>query len=163
MHRDLKPANVVLTPGGVKLLDFGLARPSDVDGSTEAIAGRTTLTLDQAVVGTLAYMAPEQIDGRADARSDIFALGAVMVEVFTGRPAFAGDTPSAILGAIVQGEPPSVAEARPQAPPGLDRVVRRCLAKRPEDRWQSASDRRSLALAGHRCRGSVGVRRAFGT
>ena len=87
VHRDVKPANVVLTPGGVKLLDFGLARPSDVDGSTEAIAGRTTLTLDQAVVGTLAYMAPEQIDGRADVRSDIFALGAVMVEVFPGgRP-----------------------------------------------------------------------------
>jgi len=141
VHRDIKPANVVLTPSGVKLLDFGIARlraPED-DGAAESRT-QTLLTEAHAAVGTLPYMAPEQLDGRADERSDIFAFGAVLYEMLTGRRAFAGATSSALIAAIVQQDSPDAQTLRTGAPPGLYRLLRRCLAKDPDSRWQSAAD-----------------------
>jgi Tol biopolymer transport system component len=142
VHRDLKPGNVMLTRSGAKLLDFGLAK------STEPIVqhadGRTmtrALTAEGTIVGTFHYMPPEQIEGReADARSDIFAFGAMLYEMLTGRRAFAGDTGASLIAAILASEPPPISEQRPTTPPALDRLVRTCLAKDPDERWQTAHD-----------------------
>ena len=142
VHRDLKPGNVMLTRSGAKLLDFGLAK------STEPIVqhadGRTmtrALTAEGTIVGTFHYMPPEQVEGReADARSDIFAFGATLYEMLTGRRAFAGDTGAKVIAAILAGEPPPISEQRPATPPALDRLVRTCLAKDPDERWQTAHD-----------------------
>jgi Tol biopolymer transport system component len=142
IHRDLKPGNIMLTPQGVKLLDFGLAKlvtgPLDADVTKAAVS---PLTGAGTIVGTFQYMAPEQLEGQeADARSDIFAFGAVLYEMFTGRKAFEGKSQASLVGAILEREPASVSTVQPASPPALDQIVKTCLAKNPENRWQSAAD-----------------------
>ncbi len=148
VHRDLKPANVMLTRAGVKLLDFGVARlrtqpirAVSADATGPAIDARLTHT--GSALGTWRYMAPEQIrGGEADARSDLFALGALMYEMLTGRPAFDGASHHALVTAILESDPPPM---RISISPALEQIVRTCLAKQPDDRWQSAGDlRRAL-------------------
>jgi serine/threonine protein kinase len=137
VHRDLKPANVMLTASGIKLLDFGLAKQPAAglrgdDGSATLAA---ELTSPGTILGTLPYMAPEQLEGKeTDARTDIFAFGAVLYEMITGQQAFRGASQANLISAIITSNPP------PLAPPALDRVVRTCLAKDPDERWQSAAD-----------------------
>ena len=144
VHRDLKPANVMLTKSGAKLLDFGLARtaaPAVVSGASIAPTFEQSLTARGTILGTIHYMAPEQLEGvEADARTDIFAFGVVLYEMLTGRKAFNGRTPASLIGAILKDHPPPVSLVQPLSPARLDRVVRRCLAKDPEDRWQSVRD-----------------------
>jgi serine/threonine protein kinase len=136
VHRDLKPSNVFLTPHGVKLLDFGLARPVDSDG-TSAFDTETNLTRTGLVMGTPRYMAPEQISGATlDARSDLFALGAILFEMLAGRPAFEGRNPVEILHATLHEQPPALTGSPAIA--ATDRVIRRALAKQPADRPASA-------------------------
>ncbi len=137
VHQDVKPANIMLTPGGAKLLDFGVARLRRASGET-GLTVTATSDDDLARAGTLPYMAPEQLDGRTDARSDIFALGAVLYEMLTGARAFIGSTASTVIAQIVEHEPPPIVTS--VAPAALVRVVRRCLAKDPHARWQSAAD-----------------------
>ena len=140
VHRDLKPANIMLTRAGVKLMDFGLARidqPISADGKT-VTAGLTT---PGTILGTFQYMAPEQLEGKdADARTDLFAFGAVLYEMLTGRKAFAGQSQASLISAIMSSEPQPIATLQPVTPPALERLVRTCLAKDPDARWQSAQD-----------------------
>ena len=142
IHRDLKPANVMLTPAGVKLVDFGLAKT--IPGLAEPSALQSappTATAEGTIIGTLQYMSPEQIQGhKLDARSDIFALGAVVYEMATGRRAFAGETQASVIAKILEAESPPVSSLSPQAPPDLNPLVQGCLAKSPADRWQTAHD-----------------------
>jgi serine/threonine protein kinase/Tol biopolymer transport system component len=145
VHRDLKPANVMLTKAGAKLLDFGLAKPTSPVMAASGLSMLPTtppgLTAQGTIVGTFQYMAPEQIEGfEADARTDIFAFGAVVFEMMTGRPAFEGKTRAALLGAILKDTPPRVSAVQPLSPPALDRLVATCLEKDPDDRYQSARD-----------------------
>jgi serine/threonine-protein kinase len=147
VHRDLKPSNVMLTSAGVKLLDFGLAKVPEPSAaahgslSTLSAPPPEPLTSEGSILGTWPYMAPEQIDGRAvDPRTDIFAFGAVMYEMATGRRAFEGESQARLIAAILEREPPPITDCQPAAPPALDRVVRRCVAKDPDARWQSALD-----------------------
>lgn len=144
VHRDLKPGNVMLTRGGAKLMDFGLSRAtgSAASGELSASATRTTpLTAEGALVGTFQYMSPEQLEGKeADARADIWALGCVLYEMATGRRAFTGGTQASLISAIMRDQPRPIGELAPLAPPALDRLVRHCLEKDPDDRWQSAGD-----------------------
>src|SRR5580693_2576285 len=136
-HRDLKPANILLTKSGVKLLDFGLAKMGPVVKADEATM-TMALTGKGEILGTLLYMSPEQINGQeADPRSDIFSFGLVLYEMLTGKRAFAGSTPASVIAAIMERPAPSIADV---APPALDRVLKRCLAKDREDRWQAARD-----------------------
>ncbi|HET7452052.1 MAG TPA: protein kinase, partial [Thermoanaerobaculia bacterium] len=148
VHRDLKPGNVMLTKSGVKLLDFGLAKSV----APEREAAFTSLPTEAArpltekgtVMGTFQYMAPEQLEGKeADARSDIFALGCVLYEMASGKKAFSGSSRASTIAAILEREPPPISSITPMTPPALDRVVRTCLAKDPDDRWQSAHDVKS--------------------
>ena len=137
IHRDLKPANILVTKQGIKLLDFGLAKVGPAVGADEATM-TMALTGKGQILGTLSYMSPEQIGGQeADARSDIFAFGLVLYEMLTGKRAFEGSTPASVMGAIMERPAPSIAEI---APAGLDRVLKRCLEKDPENRWQTARD-----------------------
>jgi eukaryotic-like serine/threonine-protein kinase len=136
VHRDLKPSNVFLTPHGVKLLDFGLARPSE-PAAGESLGTGPDLTRTGMMVGTPRYMAPEQVSGEStDARSDLFAAGAILFEMLAGRPAFAGKTMVEILHATLHEQPPALTGSPAVA--AADRVIRRALAKRPEDRPASA-------------------------
>ena len=144
IHRDVKPGNIILTAGGPKLLDFGLAKQPD-GGRTAALASLATRpgtsTAQGTIVGTLQYMAPEQIQAQpVDARTDIFALGAVLYEMVTGRKAFEAQSQASLIAKILETNPPTVSSLAPASPPALDHVVRRCLAKAPEDRWQTARD-----------------------
>ncbi len=144
VHRDLKPGNVMLTKSGVKLLDFGLAKPvqpSAANSTFTALPTQAELTREGTILGTFQYMAPEQLEGKdADARADIFGLGAVLFEMATGKKAFSGATQASLISSILRDEPPPISQVAAMTPPALDRVVRTCLAKDPEERWQSAGD-----------------------
>src|SRR6266508_5987471 len=146
VHRDLKPGNIMLTTSGVKLLDFGLAKavaPVSPVSSVSVLPTQagTNLTREGTILGTFQYMAPEQLEGReADARTDIFAFGAVLHEMATGQKAFSGRSQASLIGAILKDEPPSISTIQPMTPPALDRVVKTCLAKDPEGRWETAHD-----------------------
>jgi len=152
VHRDLKPGNVMLVRGTTasappvaKLLDFGLAKPAgpaaEATPLTAAPTHTTPITAQGAILGTFQYMAPEQLEGRdADARSDIWAFGCLLYECLTGRRAFEASSQASLIGAILKDQPPPVADLAPVAPPALDRIVATCLAKDPDERWQSAGD-----------------------
>ena len=154
IHRDLKPANIMLAREGAKLLDFGLARviePEGVEIGSGAVPRLDTLTEDGTILGTVQYMAPEQLEGHStDARTDLFAFGGVMYEMLTGRPAFTGATKASIIAAILDRDPPPMSEVREslqaagaaEFPPALESLVMRCLAKSPDERWQTARDLR---------------------
>ncbi len=144
VHRDLKPGNIMLAKAGVKLLDFGLARAALSAAASVDLSSTPTLTrpltTEGTIVGTFQYMAPEQLEGKeVDARADIWALGAVLYEMATGKKAFEGASQASLIGAIMNKEPAPVSSLTPE-PPGLDRVVSRCLAKDPDERWQTARD-----------------------
>ena len=144
-HRDLKPSNVMLTKTGAKLMDFGLAKQSGAVPLATALTGMTMeqskLTSEGMLVGTFQYMAPEQLEGKeADPRTDIFALGELIHEMATGKPAFGGHSRASLIAAILTTDPPPLSQFQALCPPGLERVVTKCLAKDPDARWQSASD-----------------------
>jgi eukaryotic-like serine/threonine-protein kinase len=149
IHRDLKPGNIMLTKSGAKLMDFGLAKAvpaqqapaSSLTMTISSPSANQPLTSQGMIVGTFQYMSPEQLEGKdADSRSDIFALGAVLYEMASGKRAFGGKTQASIVAAILASEPQPISAVQPMSPPALDRVVRICMAKDPDDRWQTAHD-----------------------
>ena len=149
-HRDLKPANIMLTKAGSKLLDFGLAKLKPTGPQSDASTRLDeSLTQQGTILGTFRYMAPEQLEGQdADARTDIWAFGCVVYEMVTGKKAFEGKSQASLISAIMKDEPRSMASLQPMSPPMLDQVIRICLAKDPDERWQSAGDiGRQLKLA----------------
>src|ERR1700726_899112 len=144
-HRDLKPGNIILTKSGTKLLDFGLAKlkqevaPANMQLSQVPTAN-DPLTAQGTILGTLQYMAPEQLEGKeVDARTDIFAFGAVVYEMATGKRAFEGKSQASVMSAIMSSDPAPISTLQPMTPPTLDRVVKTCLAKDPDERWQTAA------------------------
>ena len=146
-HRDLKPGNIMLTKSGTKLLDFGLAKlrqeaaPAPNISLSKLPTANDPATAAGTILGTLQYMAPEQLEGKeADSRTDIFAFGVVVYEMATGKRAFEGNTQASVIGAILKDDPPPVTSLQPMAPPALDRAVKRCLVKEPDERCQSAKD-----------------------
>src|SRR5450631_3695691 len=145
-HRDLKPANILVTKAGIKLLDFGLAKLASANSGPSLKPDDATLTMaltgKNEIVGTLYYMSPEQLQAQAtgqeiDGRSDIFSFGLVLYEMLTGKRAFEGSSPASVIAAIMERPAPSIATIAPSA---LDRLLQRCLAKDPDDRWQTARD-----------------------
>ena len=151
-HRDLKPSNVMLTEGGVKLLDFGLAKLRERGSSADGEAGARYSPLDDqstgaaispegTLVGTIAYMSPEQLEGRAvDARTDIYALGLIVYEMITGQRAFAKGSQAGLIAAILTEDPPPMSALEPRTPPAIERIILTALAKDPNKRWQDAGD-----------------------
>jgi serine/threonine-protein kinase len=146
-HRDLKPGNIMLTKSGTKLLDFGLAKLKQEASPVTPLSQRPTaasgMTAEGTILGTLQYMAPEQVEGKTseiDARTDIFAFGAVVYEMATGKKAFEAKTQASLIAKILETEPTPMTSLQPMTPPALDRVVKKCLAKEPDKRWQDASD-----------------------
>src|SRR5579871_2412058 len=146
-HRDLKPGNIMLTKSGTKLLDFGLAKlaqdAAPITPESQQVTMRDAITAQGTILGTLQYMAPEQVEGKLDqidARTDIFAFGVVVYEMATGKKAFEGKTQASLMAKILETDPAPMATLAPMTPPALDRIVKRCLAKDPDDRWQSARD-----------------------
>ncbi len=144
VHRDLKPGNIMLTATGAKLLDFGLAKPAapPVSGMTQTGASPTTpMTQEGTIVGTFQYMSPEQVEGKElDGRSDIFSLGAVLYEMLAGQRAFEGKSQLSVASAILEKEPEAITTLKPMTPPALEHAIQRCLAKDPEERWQTGRD-----------------------
>jgi len=148
VHRDLKPGNIMLTKSGSKLMDFGLARATQGAINTSSNPQMTqsptvaqALTGEGKIVGTFQYMSPEQLEGReADGRSDIWALGCVLYEMATGRKPFTGQGTASLIASIMKEEPRALTEMAPLSPPALERIVKKCLAKDPDDRWQTARD-----------------------
>src|SRR5215471_1111305 len=144
VHRDLKPGNIMLTSTGTKLLDFGLAKPAAAlaaAATLTASAKGSAVTEQGTIVGTFQYMSPEQVEGKElDGRSDIFSLGAVLYEMLTGQRAFPGKSQLTVASSILEKEPVSIVSVKPLTPSSFERAIRRCLAKDPEDRWQTARD-----------------------
>jgi Tol biopolymer transport system component len=148
VHRDLKPGNIMITKAGAKLMDFGLAKAAATSAATSALTATLTtplgshpLTAQGMVVGTFQYMSPEQVEGKeADARSDIFALGAVLYEMAAGKRAFEGNTAASAMAAVLERDPAPISSLQPMTPPAFERLVKNCLAKDPDDRWQTAHD-----------------------
>jgi Tol biopolymer transport system component len=141
VHRDLKPGNVMITKSGAKLLDFGIARSSPAPPSDDEETQHKPLTQVGTVLGTFQYMSPEQVAGEeVDARSDIFALGAVLYEMLTGARAFEGKSRTSVAAAVLAGSPRSASGLRPTTPPALEHVIAKCLASEREERWESAAD-----------------------
>jgi len=143
-HRDLKPGNIMLTKSGSKLMDFGLAKkraPAEPSSASNVPTGVGDLTQHGSIIGTVQYMAPEQVEGEeADARTDIFALSVVLYEMVTGKKAFSGKSQASLMASILQSQPPAMSSIEPLVPPSLQRVVEIGMAKEPRDRWQTAHD-----------------------
>jgi eukaryotic-like serine/threonine-protein kinase len=146
-HRDLKPGNIMLTKSGSKLLDFGLAKLRQEAAPATPLSQLPTVaeavTAQGMILGTLQYMAPEQVEGKTDeidARTDIFAFGTVIYEMATGKKAFEGKSQASLIAKILEADPPPISSLQPMTPPALERVVKTCLAKNPDDRWQTARD-----------------------
>mgnify|MGYP001820765836 FL=1 len=144
VHRDLKPGNVMLCRDGAKLMDFGLAKLTIDEGKPDSLSGltmTTPLTMDGTLIGTMQYMSPEQLEGKeADARSDIFAFGALLYEMATGKRPFEGTSQASLIASVLKEQPAAVSVMQPMVPPMLDQAISQCLEKDPDDRWQTAGD-----------------------